>query len=43
MEQNMCQLRSSPKEIEYSSENKVYFLLLLKTIMFTFFFGIVTI
>ncbi len=38
MEQNMCQFQSSPKEIEYSNEDMVYFLFLLKTFMFTFCF-----
>jgi hypothetical protein len=40
MEQNMCQFWSFPKEIEYSSENKVNFLFLLNFFMFTFHFWI---
>jgi hypothetical protein len=38
MEQGMCQFKSSPKEIEYTNEDKVNFLFLLKFFIFAFCF-----
>jgi hypothetical protein len=39
MEQNMCQFQSSPKETEYSNEDKKYFLF-LNSYHFTFVFAL---
>jgi bacteriorhodopsin len=38
MGKNMCQFKFSPKEIEYSSEDKAIFFIFLDFFVFTFFF-----